>query len=220
MRVFQNRIFVGSMCILLAAVVAFFVIPGINNSKNQTVKIVKLTSDVCTGTKIEDSMITEVEVGSFGLPKTVVKNKNEVVGKFANCDIRADDLILSDKLSDYAANEKLDRIYQNGQKLITVSVDTIAAGVGNHIIAGDLVSVIYYKDNNTIAKPELNNIEVFSVENDEAVNIEDKDQNEDAKDRLASTVTLIVNNSQAEALVTAEYSGKLHLVFEKRGAAQ
>lgn len=201
MRVFQNRIVVGSVCILLAAIVAFFIVPGINKSKNQTEKIIKFTENVYAGTKIEENMITETEVGSYGLPKTIVKSKEDIIGKYANCDIKADDLILSDKLSDYAANERLDRIYQNGQKLITVSISSVAAGVGNHIIAGDIVSVIYYKDNNAICKPELNNLEVYSVENDEAVNIEDNEQNEDAKDKLASNVTLIVNNAQAEALV-------------------
>lgn len=217
MRVFQNRIFLGSMCILLAAVVAFFVIPGINKSKNNTEKIIKFSSDVYAGTQIKEDMVTETEVGSFGLPKSVIKNKDDIVGKYAICDIKADDLILSDKISDYAANERLDRIYENGQKLITVSIESIAAGVGNHIKAGDIVSVIYYKDNNAIRKPELNNIEVYSVRNSEAVDIDDSGIDNEAKDKIASTITLIVNNTQAEALVVAEYSGKLHLVFEKRG---
>ncbi|MCR4719080.1 MAG: Flp pilus assembly protein CpaB [Firmicutes bacterium] len=217
MRVFQNRIFLGSMCILLAAVVAFFVIPGINKSKNNTEKIIKFSSDVYAGTQIKEDMVTETEVGSFGLPKSVIKNKDDIVGKYAICDIKADDLILSDKISDYAANEKLDRIYENGQKLITVSIESIAAGVGNHIKAGDIISVIYYKDNTAIRKPELNNIEVYSVRNSEAVDIDDSSIDNEAKDKIASTITLIVNNTQAEALVVAEYSGKLHLVFEKRG---
>ena len=40
---------------------------------------------------------------------------------------------------------------------------------------------------------------------------------EDETDKIAATLTLIVNDIQAEKLVAAEYSGKLHAIFEKRG---
>ena len=40
---------------------------------------------------------------------------------------------------------------------------------------------------------------------------------EDETDKIAATLTLIVNDIQAEKLVAAEYSGKIHAIFEKRG---
>ena len=39
----------------------------------------------------------------------------------------------------------------------------------------------------------------------------------DEKDKIAETLTLAVNDVQAEKLVAAEYSGKIHAVFERRG---
>ncbi len=34
---------------------------------------------------------------------------------------------------------------------------------------------------------------------------------------IAASVTLIANDEQAERLVKAEYSGKVHLILENRG---
>lgn len=216
MKFFQNRFFVGSMCIVLSAVLAFVVIPSLNKSKSETQTIIKMKIDIPAGTKIEESMITETEVGSYGLPENTITDKNDVIGKYSNCDIKHEDIIVSSKLSEYAADERLDRIAANGQKLIAVTVSSLAAGVGNHLRAGDYVSVLLYDSDNVEAFEELKTIEIYSIENDEAIDIEETDT-EDNAEKLAATVTLIVNDVQAQKLVYTEYSGKLHIVFEKRG---
>ena len=91
--------------------------------------------------------------------------------------------------------------------------------MGNHLQSGDIVSVIGYADNTVTAYEELKNLEVFSVENDDAQNLDDVENDENAE-KIASNITLIVNQAQAEKLVQAEYSGKVHAVFVKRGAAE
>ena len=214
MKIFQNRIFIGGLCIVLAAVVAFVVVPSLNNNKGKTRKIIKLKDDIVSGTKINEEMITETEVGSYGLPDNIITNKNDIVGKYSNCDIKSEDLVMSSKLSEFAADERLDKIHSNGQKLVTVTVPSLAAGVGNHIRAGDYVSVFLYEDGFVEVIDELKNIEIYSVENSEAQDIEHTDDDADA---VAATLTLIVNDVQAQKLIYTEYSGKLHIVFERRG---
>lgn len=214
MKIFQNRIFIGGLCIVLAAVVAFVVVPSLNNSKGKTRKIIKLKDDIVSGTKINEEMITETEVGSYGLPDNIISNKNDIVGKYSNCDIKSEDLVMSSKLSEFAADERLDKIYSNGQKLVTVTVPSLAAGVGNHIRAGDYVSVFLYDDGFVEVIDDLKNIEIYSIENSEAQDIEHTD---DEADAVAATLTLIVNDIQAQKLIYTEYSGKLHIVFERRG---
>ena len=145
----------------------------------------------------------------------VIKNKEDVIGKFANCTIKTEDFIISSKISDYAVNEKLDKISAEGKKLITVTVSSLAAGVGNHLRAGDFVTVLMYDSKNVEAFEELKNIEVYSVENSEAVSIDNAEETEDG---ISATITLIVNEAQAQKLVYTEYAGKLHIVFERRGA--
>ena len=219
MKIFQNKIFVGVCCVVLAAVMAFILLPSVNRSKNGTVKILKLKENISAGTQIDEAMLEEKEVGKYGLPESIVNDKDKVVGKFAACSISSDDLILSSKLSDFAASKKLDGVMNAGKMLVTVSLDSVAAAVGNHLQSGDIVSVIGYADNTVIAYEELKNLEVFSVENDDAQNLDDVENDENAE-KIASNITLIVNQTQAEKLVQAEYSGKVHAVFVKRGASE
>ena len=219
MKIFQNKIFVGVGCVVLAAVMAFILLPSVNRSKNGTVKILKLKENISAGTQIDEAMLEEKEVGQYGLPESIVNDKDKVVGKFAVCSISSDDLILSSKLSDFAASKKLDGVMNAGKMLVTVSLDSVAAAVGNHLQSGDIVSVIGYADNTVTAYEELKNLEVFSVENDDAQNLDDVENDENAE-KIASNITLVVNQAQAEKLVQAEYSGKVHAVFVKRGAAE
>ena len=107
MKIFQNKIAVGVICIVIAGILTFFLLPSINKGKNQTVKVVKLTQQITAGTKIEESMLVEKEVGGYGLPENIVKDKEDIVGKFSNCTILPDDLILTSKLSDYATDQRL-----------------------------------------------------------------------------------------------------------------
>ena len=63
----------------------------------------------------------------------------------------------------------------------------------------------------------LKNIEIYSVENEDAQNLDDIHDSEDKDNSIAASVTLIANDEQAERLVKAEYSGKVHLILENRG---
>lgn len=217
MKFLQNKIIIGAACILTAGIFAFGVLPGMYKGKGGTEKIVKVNSTINAGTKIEEGMLVETEVGSFGLPENTVRKKEDAVGKYTKSDITSDDLIIKSKLSDYAANEKLDSILAEGKKLVTITLPSIAASVGNNIQTGDIISLICYIDNKPVIYDELKNLEVYSVENDNAKNIEETSTEDDEKDKIAETLTLAVNDSQAEKLVAAEYSGKIHAVFERRG---
>ena len=219
MKIFQNKIVVGVICIVIAAILAFFFLPSISKSKSNTEKIYAVKNAVAEGTKIEESMLVEKEVGSYGLPQSIIKDKDKIVGKYASCDITPDDLILSSKLSDYAANQKLDKVMSQGNMLVTVSLDSVTSAVGNHLKSGDIISIVGYANDAVVVYEELKALEVYSIENENAEKLEDVENNEEAE-HLASTVTLIANQVQAEKLIQAEYSGKVHAVFVKRGAVK
>ena len=219
MKIFQNKIVVGVICIVIAAILAFFFLPSISKSKSNTETIFVVKNAVAEGTKIEESMLVEKEVGSYGLPQSIIKDKDKIVGKYASCNITPDDFILSSKLSDFAANQKLDKVMSQGNMLVTVSLDSVASAVGNHLKSGDIISIVGYANDAVVAYEELKALEVYSIENENAEKLEDVENNEEAE-HLASTVTLIVNQIQAEKLIQAEYSGKVHAVFVKRGAVK
>ena len=219
MKLFQNKIVVGVICIVIAAILAFLFLPSISKSKSNTEKIYVVKNAVHEGTKIEESMLTEKEVGSYGLPQSIIKDKDKIVGKYASCDITPDDFILSSKLSEFAANQKLDKVMSEGNMLVTVSLDSVASAVGNHLKSGDIIAIVGYANDAVVVYEELKQLEVYSIENENAEKLEDLENNEEAE-HLASTVTLIANQVQAEKLIQAEYSGKVHAVFVKRGAVK
>lgn len=217
MKIFQNKILVGVLCIIIAAILAFFFLPSITKSKNNTVKIFVLKSAVDEGTRIEETMLVEKEVGNYGLPESIIKDKDKIVGKYASCDILSDDLILTSKLSDYVVNKKLDSVMSEGKMLVTVSLDSVASAVGNHLKSGDIISIVGYSNDTVVTYKELQELEIYSIENENAEKLEDVENDEEAE-QIASTATLIVSQIQAEKLIQAEYSGKVHAVFVRRGA--
>ena len=216
MRIFQNKIVIGVICIIIAAILAFVFLPSISKSKSNTEKVYAFKTTVSAGTKIEESMLTEKEVGSYGLPQSIIKDKNKILGKYATCDIAPDDLILSSKISDYTTNQKLDKVMNQGNKLVTVSLDSVSAAVGNHLKSGDIISILGYSNDTVVVYEELKELEIYSIENENAQKLEDIENNEE-EEQIASTLTLIVNQTQAEKLIHLEYCGKVHAVFVRRG---
>ena len=220
MRFLHSKIVIGGICIVVAAIFAFVMLPGMYKDKGETVKVLKLDHTVPAGTKITEDMLKETEVGSFGLPKNAIKDKKKAVVKYARVEIVPEDILLESKISKFATDEKLDSIMNSDKKLVTVSLPSIAAGVGNNLQPGDIVSVLLYADNAVVVHEELKDLEVYNIENDNAQNLEDVSKEEDEREKIASTVTLIVTPLQAEKLVNAEYSGKLHMIFERRGSVE
>ena len=204
-KVFENKILVGGICIVVAAILAFLILPSMYKQKEKTIFICRLMSDIPAGTKIETEMLKLVEVGSYGLPETVVKNTDDIVGKYAKVSMTTDDYLYASKFADYVSDERLDKAVAEGKRLVAVSVPSNAASVANHLKSGDKVTVAYYDD------------EIYSVENEDAQNLDDIHDSEDKDNSIAASVTLIANDEQAERLVKAEYSGKVHLILENRG---
>lgn len=208
---------VGGICIVIAAVLAFLVLPGMYKKKEKTIMVCKLQTEIAAGTKIEKEMLKEVEVGSYGLPESVVKNPDDIMGKYAKISMTPDDYLLSSRFEDYVSDEKLDKVIAEGKRLVAVSVPTNAASVANQLRKGDKVTVVYYADDAVVTDNDLCGLEIYSVENEDAQNLEDLQSSDDVDNTIAASVTLIVTEEQAIKLVEAEYSGKVHLILESRG---
>lgn len=233
MKLLKNRIFLSALCIIVAATISFGLLPKFYANKGATIMVLRASEDIPAGTKIENKQLAEVEVGAFGLPEGVIDDKSLVVGKIAQTNISKRDYFFSQKLGDFAANKILDRIVKNNQRLVTVSVPSIAAGLSSHLQSGDIVTVAVFLDKATngqdaspqvIIYPELKGLEVYSVENartqdTEEVRKQQSSSQSSTGDPVPKAITLIVTEAQAERLIESEYTGKLHLIFEKRGVS-
>ena len=213
-KLLENKLVVGGVCIVIAAILAFLVLPGMYKQKEKTIYICRLQADITAGTKIEAQMLKQVEVGSYGLPESVVKNPDELVGKYAKVSMTTDDYLYASKFADFVSDERVDKAVSEGKRLIAVSVPSNAASVANQLKAGEKVTVAKYADDTVINDDTLK-----GIENEDAQNLENVQGSEDKEDTIAANVTLIATEEQAAKLINAEYSGKLHIILESRGVA-
>lgn len=210
-------------------------LPKFYNDKGATVTVLRVVADISKGEKIENKHIAEIEVGKFGLPDNIINDKTLIIGKIAKVNIAKGDYIFSQKIADFASDEKMDRIVKDNKRLVAVSVPSIAAGLSSHLKSGDIVTVAVFlnqKENSNAEQsaspkvmvyPELKSLEVYSVENSRTQSTEQireqqqADNKSSSNDPVPKTVTLIATEAQAVKLIEAEYTGKLHIIFEKRG---
>jgi len=233
LKLLKNRIFLSILCIVIAACVSFLLLPRFYEQKSATVMILRASEDIPVGTEITDKYLANVEVGGYGLPQGFINDKALIVGKIAQTDIAKGDYFFPQKLGEFVVNELFDRIAGNNQRLVTISVPSIAAGLSSHLQNGDIVTVAVFLERasdgqdsspQVILYPELKGLEVYSVENartqDTAeVRKQQSDSQSSTGDPIPKAITLIVTEAQAKRLIEAEYTGKLHLIFEKRGVS-
>lgn len=231
MKLLKNRIFLSALCLILAAGISFVLLPRFYEDKSVTVTVLRAAQDIPAGTELTEHNLVSVEVGGYGLPEGILNDKALIVGKVAQTAIVKGDYFFPQKLGTYLANELLDRIAKNGQRLVTISVPSIAAGLSSHLQAGDFVTVAIFIEKasdgqstspQVIIYSELRGLETYSVENaktqDTAEMREQQAESQSTNsDPIPKAVTLIATEAQAEKLIQGEYTGKLHLIYEKRG---
>ena len=139
----KNRTVLGVICIVLSLLISFVVAPLFNSSISQKTDIVRVIKDIKAGDQITREMLKTVEVGSYNLPKNVVKDVDTAIGKYAAADMAAGDYILSSKLTDVPAAENAYLYHLDGEKqAISVTLKSFATGLSGKLITGDIVSVI------------------------------------------------------------------------------
>ncbi len=232
LRLFKNKIFIGAMCLLLAGVLSFLLLPKLYKAQASTVEIVKLKQTVEYGTKITDDMLTDAEVGSYGLPNNVVKDKSEITGLVAGDTIYAGEYLWRDSFIAAEAYEKATSKaglgLVDGSYLLTISLPSASSGVAGNLRAGDVVDVYGYTgDNGNITVSEvLTGVEVYEVLNSKLLSLDDLDAklkanpNADTSnyDFIPAFVVFAVNEQQTKTLIGLEKDKSLHLTLRKAGA--
>jgi pilus assembly protein CpaB len=239
MKIFRNRFVVGLFCFGVAAVLAFVVLPNILDAKESTVNVVRAARNISAGVQITDRDIEIVEVGAYNLPSDTIYDQTLVVGMYASTSITQGDIFFDSKVTDIRFSTLLEQAEHDNMRLLTITLDNIATGVGGHLQAGDIVNVRYFMPEQTeyeydyelemevtidipsriVDDPLLERIAIYALENINAEAIT-SDKYDDARvsDRLIpKTATLIVTEEQAQAILYAEYMGRIHLVFVSRG---
>ena len=225
MNFFKNRTVIGLLCIVLSLVICFAITPMFNRTISEKTEIVRVTKNIRIGDEITKDMVKTVEVGAYNLPESVVRNIDEVVGKYASADMVPGDYIICSKVEEEPAAENAYLYNLNGEKqAISVSVKAFANGLSGKLISGDIVSVIapdYRKQGSTVIPPELQYVEVIAVTANSGYDANTGERgDEETEKELPGTVTLLVTPEQGKVLAELEADGKLHLSLVYRGTKE
>lgn len=210
-----NRTLIGILSIVVALLICFGVAPVINRVADSKTEIVRVKTLIPKGTCINESDLETVTVGAYNLPENVIRKKADAVGKYATGDLYAGDWILPGNLTEDpdSATDILDSL-GNDRKAMSVTIGSFAQGLSGKLETGDIISVIVYsgKDAFAFTPPELQYLRVITSTTSQGV---DKSDATDATQPV--TVTLLVNQAQAEQLAYYEKTASMHFALEYRG---
>ena len=226
MKFLKNRTVLGVICIALALIICFAITPLFNASKSSTMRIVRVKNDLKIGQEITAKDIEIVEVGAYNLPSEVMKNSEDVIGKYASAEMIKGEYVLAAKISDTPASENAYLYNLTGKKrAISITIPSFAGGLSGKLISGDIVSVIaidYKEKGETVVPEELQYVEVIAVtdkkgNDDKTVTVKPDGEEET---ELPETVTLLVTPEQANILAELEAEGEIHVALVYRGTAE
>ena len=216
----KNRTIIGIVCIVLALVVTFAVAPLVNKLSDSRTDIVRLKNDIVQGHMIQESDIEVVTVGSTGLPTNIITKKEAVVGKFAACGLKANTDLLQSMISD--KSDSADDVFHtlDGKKqAISITISSFAGGLSGKLENGDIVSLVIFENetNEATIPGGLTYVKVITTTTAEGFDKDELTPNEDGTYELPTTLTLLVNPTQAKMLVEYENRGVIHADLVYRG---
>lgn len=229
MKIFRNRTVLGILCIAVSLIICFAITPLVNKGLSSKTTIVRMKTNAKAGAQITNAMVEEVEVGKYNLPENVVKDIDDIKGKYLASDLYDGDYILTSKVSDTPAKENEYLYNLNGTKqAMSITINSFAEGVSGKLMSGDIVSVIVSDFNGTgqtIIPTELKYVEVIAVTaksgNDANTDANvPTDDEEEVEKELPTTVTVLATPEQSKILAMLEAESEMHLSLVYRGNEQ
>lgn len=230
MRFFKNKIFIGTVSIFLAIVLAVILIP--KSSREETGEVIQMRQDVAQNTYITEDLIKTVSIPESAIPDAAIKTEEEVIGQYTTAAVFAGDFITKNKIVEVPANANLYTL-KAGEYAISIDVPNLNSSVSAKIIEGDIVSIIGYgptddgrlptdplKMPNICAFEDLMAVEVLAVTNSDAqdTSAAKMSDDDDDADIIPATLTLKVNEKQARELILLSNECQVSAVFVSRSS--
>ena len=231
-KILKSKLVVGAVCIVLAALISFVLLPWIYSSKSETTTVIKVMEDIPAGTLISAGMLTEATVGSYGLPGSVSADAAEAIGMVASETLYAGEYLTKTRLitvEEFTAlrNEQTKGL-ETGYCLVTLKFPTASSGVASVLRSGHIVDVhecVENEDKSISVQKALESMYVYDVLNadlqsltqldtayEEALVKEDTDY-----DFEPAFVVFRCTQEQAQTLIRLERMEALHLTLQRTG---
>ena len=220
----KNRYVIFALCLILAGVIAFVIVPKSNKNMAESVDVVKVTKQIEKNTQITEDMLEIKQMPKQAVTQNTITDKKQIVGKISNVQLLPEDNLVMQKFTDVGTetDKALYEMDNSKQLAISVTLANLASGVSGKIQPGDVVSVYgFINETKQLADyTDLQYIEVIGVSNSSAeeLSTRNSDSETDSSDKvIPATVTLSVNRNQAQELVVLENTSSIHIVFVGRG---
>lgn len=220
----KNRYVIFALCLILAGVIAFVIVPKSNKNMAESVDVVKVTKQIEKNTQITEDMLEIKQMPKQAVTQNTITDKKQIVGKVSNVQLLPEDNLVMQKFTDVGTetDKALYEMDNSEQLAISVTLANLASSVSGKIQPGDVVSVYgFINETKQLADyTDLQYIEVIGVSNSSAeeLSTRNSDSETDSSDKvIPATVTLSVNRNQAQELVVLENTSSIHIVFVGRG---
>lgn len=215
----KNRTVIGVICIILAVAITFGISPLVNKMTEGKTQVVVFSQDIAKGAKITDGDLILTELSKNGIPEKAIKDKKEIVGKYANSDLYKGDIATSVKFLDNANSSENILSALGGDKVaMSITISSFAGGLSGKLQNGDIVSIyVTEKNKNTTVPPELKYVKVITTTTSGGVDENEVQPNEDGTFDLPATVTVLVSVKQAVELANYEKNASIHIALVYRG---
>ena len=224
MKYIKNRYVIFVLCLILAGVIAFVIVPKSNKNMAESVDVVKVTKQIEKNTQITEDMLEIKQMPKQTVTQSTITDKKQIVGKVSNVQLLPEDNLVMQKFTDVGTetDKALYEMDNSEQLAISVTLANLASSVSGKIQPGDVVSVYgFINETKQLADyTDLQYIEVIGVSNSSAeeLSTRNSDSETDSSDKVVpATVTLSVNRNQAQELVVLENTSSIHIVFVGRG---
>lgn len=210
---------IGIVSLLLAALIIFVIVPIVTGAIKTTSQVVRVSNTITVGEQVTKENTELVEVNTYNLPASIIKSQDEAVGKYVTARLEPGDYILDSKVvTNMISSGNYMSVLDGNKRVVSVSVKDLASGISGKLQAGDIVSVINnaeaVSNRGTIYK-ELKYVKVLAVTTDSGIDV--SGESAASKDKLPATVTMLVNENQAQLLAGLEKNGNIYFTLIYRG---
>ncbi|NNG67557.1 Flp pilus assembly protein CpaB [Caldanaerobacter subterraneus] len=221
----KTRVILLIVFLFIDVFIAFYMIPSYVKASTQTVDVVQFTRDIPANTQITDSMVTYAKVNKINADY-FIKDKKDVVGKFAKTNIYKNTFAVAGLLMDTKQNDE-SYMYLLKPNTFAFGVKTDIAGVtGGVLKPGDVVNVVVFlpaqkNGQDTALSPKiLQGIKVLDVRTNNATSVQNQQEAKpgeiSTQNNLPSIVVLDVTPEQYVELFKYQNIGSISFAIRSR----
>ncbi|WP_057830566.1 Flp pilus assembly protein CpaB [Colwellia sp. TT2012] len=170
------------------------------------VNVVIATINIATGTILKANHVNLVVFPKSMAPDKAANNLEDVIGKVAKNQFYIGDIVRAERLAKQGDGSYLASLISENMRAITIRVNDVV-GVAGFLLPGNRVDILntYQQDGQPTTEVILSNINILAVDQRAA-----SDEN---KPQLVRSITVEVDLTQAEILMSARRNGYLQLAL-------